>query len=114
MSRFPPVGGINYPCTDVIQGFEVCSVNDKMKTSVHIKGVIESCSPDPEECQELQRSYNHTLGLENQSFLSRSELRARLDKNLSTVDDNLSEMTTTKGRPSRCGRVTLNANRTPK
>ena len=43
--------------------------------------------PVSEECQELQRSHNRTLGVENQSCLSRSDLWARLEKNLSRVED---------------------------
>ena len=58
-----------------------------MKTIVHHKGVTEAYEPDSEECQELQRSYNRTWGLENQSCLSRSDLWARLEKNLSRVED---------------------------
>ena len=39
------------------------------------------------EFQELQRSYDRTLGIENLSCLSSSELRARLEKNLSRVEE---------------------------
>ena len=53
----------------VIERFDVCSVNDVMKIAVHNKGVIEACRLESEECQDLQRSYHRTLGLENQSCL---------------------------------------------
>ena len=72
---------------EVIEGFEVCSVNDTIKTTVHHKGVMVAYRPVSEECQELQRSHNRTLGVENQSCLSRSDLWARLEKNLSRVED---------------------------
>ena len=73
--------------TELIEGFEVCSVNDTIKTTVHRKGVMGAYRPVSEECQELQRSHNRTLGVENQSCLSRSDLWARLEKNLSRVED---------------------------
>ena len=66
---------------------KVCSFNDRMKTSVHHKEVIEAYRPDSEEYQELQRSHNYTLGLENQSCLIRSDFPTRLEKNLSRVED---------------------------
>ena len=43
--------------------------------------------PVSEECQEIQRSHNRTLGVENQSCFSRSDLWARLERNLSRVED---------------------------
>ena len=49
--------------------------------------MIETYRPDSEECQELQMIYNRTLGLENQTCLTRSTLRARLENNLSRVND---------------------------
>ena len=73
--------------TEVIEGFEVCSVNDTIKTTVHHKGVMVAYRSVSEECQELQRSHNRTLGVENQSCLSRSDLWARQEKNLSRVED---------------------------
>ena len=73
--------------TEVLERFEVYSVNDKMKTSLQTKRVMEACGPDSEECQELQKSYNHTWGLENQSSLCRYEPRARLEKNLFGVEE---------------------------
>ena len=72
--------------SEPLEGFEVCSVNDAMKTTVHNRGVIEAYRSDFEECQELQRNDNHALDLENQSCLWRSDLRARLEKNLSRVE----------------------------
>ena len=72
--------------TEIIEQFEVCSVNDTMKTTVHNKGVIGACRTDSEECQELHRSYDSTLGLEHQSCLSRPELRPRPEKNLSRIE----------------------------
>ena len=73
--------------TEVIEEFEDRSVDDTIKTIVHNKGVIEVYRPDSEECQELQRSYNRIVVLEKHLFLSRSELQARLQKNLSRVED---------------------------
>ena len=73
--------------TEVIERVAVCLVNDTIKTTVHHKGVMVAYRPVSEECQELQRSHNRTLGVENQSCLSRSDLWARLEKNLSRVED---------------------------
>ena len=64
--------------TDVLEEFEVYSVHGPIKITVHNKEVIETYRPDSEDCQELQRIYNLTLGFENQTCLISSEHRARL------------------------------------
>ena len=74
--------------TEVTEVVVVCSDIDTMKTTVHNKGVIEAClQPDSKECQELQRSCIRALGRENQSCLNRSELRSRLEKNMTRLED---------------------------
>ena len=88
MWQFESESGINSPVfPEVKEVIEVCSVNDTIKTTVHNKGVIEACKSNSKECLELQRRCNRTLRLENQSCLSRSKLRARLENNLSRVEN---------------------------
>ena len=95
--------------TEVREGF---GVNDTMETIVHKKGVIEAYKLDSEACLELQRTYNRTLGLEIQSCLRIFELRSRLEKKLSWIENEWPEDEDGVGTVT-VRRIIMSANWTP-